>query len=111
VAIYAAKTGRDAEAIYNEIETPKYYTAQQALELGWVDEIVGTTEDLLSLTNKAEVEVMTETEVEVKAESNTPIFSLSNLLKKCKDLIKGNNELDTMQNRLEDYARQITELE
>lgn len=110
VAIYCAKTGRDAEAIYNEIETPKYYTAQQALELGWVDEIVGATEELLNLTNKAEV-VMTEAEVKAEADNNTPIFSLSNLLKKCKDLIKGSNELDTMQNRLDDYAKQVTELE
>lgn len=108
IAIYAAKTGRTAEEIYNEIEQPKYYTAQQALELGWIDEIAGASEELLTITNKAE-EVMTETEV--KAENNTPIFSLSNLLKKCKDLIRGNNELDTMQNRLDDYARQVEELE
>lgn len=108
IAIYAAKTGRTPEEIYSEIETPKYYTAQQALDLGWVDEIIGATDELMTITNKAE-ELMTETEV--KADNNTPIFSLSNLLKKCKDLIRGNNELDTMQNRLEDYARQVEELE
>ena len=108
IAIYAAKTGRTPEEIYTEIETPKYYTAQQALDLGWVDEIIGATDELMTITNKAE-ELMTETEV--KADNNTPIFSLSNLLKKCKDLIRGNNELDTMQNRLEDYARQVEELE
>lgn len=108
IAIYAAKTGRTPEEIYSEIETPKYYTAQQALDLGWVDEIVGATDELMTITNKAE-ELMTETEVQ--ADNNTPIFSLSNLLKKCKDLIRCNNELDTMQNRLEDYARQVEELE
>lgn len=108
IAIYAAKTGRTPEEIYTEIETPKYYTAQQALDLGWVDEIIGATDELMTITNKAE-ELMTETEVQ--ADNNTPIFSLSNLLKKCKDLIRGNNELDTMQNRLEDYARQVEELE
>lgn len=108
IAIYAAKTGRTPEEIYTEIETPKYYTAQQALDLGWVDEIIGATDELMTITNKAE-ELMTETEI--KADNNTPIFSLSNLLKKCKDLIRGNNELDTMQNRLEDYARQVEELE
>lgn len=108
IAIYAAKTGRTPEEIYSEIETPKYYTAQQALDLGWVDEIIGATDELMTITNKAE-ELMTETEVQ--ADNNTPIFSLSNLLKKCKDLIRCNNELDTMQNRLEDYARQVEELE
>lgn len=118
IAIYAAKTGRDAESIYNEIEQPKYYTAQQALELGWIDEVVGASEELLSITNKAEV-VMTEgqnnaviqPEAEVKSDNNTPIFSLSNLLKKCKDLIRGDNEFDTMQNRLDDYQRKVEELE
>lgn len=108
IAIYAAKTGRTPEEIYSEIETPKYYTAQQALDLGWVDEIIGATDELMTITNKAE-ELMTE--AEVQADNNTPIFSLSNLLKKCKDLIRCNNELDTMQNRLEDYARQVEELE
>lgn len=108
IAIYCAKTGRTPEEIYNEIETPKYYTAQQAVDLAWVDEIAGGADELLTITNQG-VDLMSETEV--KADNNTPIFSLSNLLKKCKDLIKSSNELDTMQNRLDDYARQVTELE
>ena len=108
IAIYAAKTGRNADEIYSEIEQPKYYTAQQALDLGWVDEIAGTAQELLSVTNKAD-ELLTPNEV--SGENNTPIFSLSNLLKKCKDLIKGDNEFESMQNRLDDYAKKVEELE
>lgn len=108
IAIYAAKTGRTPEEIYNEIETPKYYTSQQALELGWVDEILGVSDELITFNNKIE-EV--KTEVEVLADNNTPIFSLSNLLKKCKDLIKATDEFDSMQNKIDDYLKQIKELE
>lgn len=106
IAIYGAKTGRTPEEIYSEIETPKYYTAEQALELGWIDEVVGLEQELLALTNKGDVE---EVEV-VEPESNTPIFSLKNILRKCKDLIRGNNELDTMQNRIDEYVAKIEEL-
>ena len=108
IAIYCSKTGRDAESIYNEIEQPKYYTAQQALELGWIDEVVGASEELLSITNKAEV---VQPEPDIQAENNTPIFSLSNLLKKCKDIIRGDNEFDSMQNRLDEYQKRVAELE
>lgn len=107
IAIYGAKTNRTPEEIYSEIETPKYYTAEQALELGWIDEVVGLEQELLALTNKGDVEV--EVEV-VEPESNTPIFSLKNILRKCKDLIRGNNELDTMQNRIDEYVAKIEEL-
>lgn len=108
IAIYCAKTGRTAEEIYSEIEQPKYYTAQQALDLGWVDEIMGATDELIAITNKAE-EVMTETEI--STENNTPIFSLSNLLKKCKDIIRSNNEFETLQNQIDDYQKKVAELE
>lgn len=107
IAIYAAKTGRSSEDIYAEIEQPKYYKAEQALDKGWIDEVVGSSEELILVNNKVDdVELS-----EVSSENNTPIFSLSNLLKKCKDLIKGGNEFDSMQNRLDEMAARVAELE
>lgn len=103
LAIYAVKTGRTPNEIYEEIHSPKYYTAEQALEKNWVDEIVGGRTDIIDLTNEIHSE-----KVEVESENKTPLFSLKNILKKCKTLIKGSEE-NNKQN--DDYKKRIEELE
>ena len=107
LAIYAVKTGRTPAEIYEEIHTPKYYTAEQALALNWVDEIAGnaTFEQLeIDFTNKMQEHVITENE--------TPIYSLKNILRKCRDLIKSRSDEDAeIKNKMEDYQKQIGELQ
>lgn len=107
LAIYAVRTGRTIDDIYNEIETAKYYNAEQALAQNWVDEIAGNAVQLsLPLTNKMNDEDEKEVE-EIPTENNTPIFSLKNIIRKCKDLI-------TVKNADEekiDYTAKIAELE
>lgn len=97
LAIYASKTGKTPEEIEEIWEPAKYFTSQEALEFGLIDEIaIGT------LTNQAEIEAQDspetpqdENEVEDKPEEikdhvddDGAIFSLKNLVKKCKEIIK-----------------------
>lgn len=107
LAIYAVKTGRTTDEIYEEIHSPKYYTAEQALSLNWVDEITGNTLQIqLPFTNS-----MTE-KIEVETENETPIFSLKNIVKKCRDLIKGTTDEERTQlQKLTEYENKIEELE
>lgn len=113
LAIYAVKTGRTTEEIYNEIHAPKYYTAEQALNLGWIDEI--TTEGVqFDLTNKMTFsEDFTNKITETAApEDNTPIFSLKNIIKKCKELIKFSEPAnEDLQNKLDEKQKQLDELQ
>lgn len=43
--LYAAKTGKDAETILADHATGVWYTAEQALEYGFIDEIIGADSD------------------------------------------------------------------
>lgn len=43
--MYAAKTGKDAETILSDHATGIWYTAEQALEYGFIDEIIGADTD------------------------------------------------------------------
>lgn len=105
LAIYAVKTGKTTEEVFEEIHAPKYYTAEQALAEKWIDEITNSAIELdLSFNNE-----MKET-VEVAAENETPIFSFKNLLRKCKQIIKAEREEEELNNRLSDYEAQITNL-
>lgn len=107
LAIYAVKTGRTPMEIYEEIHTPKYYTAEQALALNWVDEIAGVAgfEQLeLELTNQMQEQVITENE--------TPIYSLKNILRKCRDLIKSRSDEDAeIKNQMANYKQEIADLQ
>lgn len=106
LAIYAVKTGRTPAEIYEEIHAPKYYTAQQALDLNWVDEISGADSPLeqleLNFTNKINENVSTENE--------TPIYSFKNILKKCKEIIKFKKEDSELKNKIDDYEKKIEDL-
>lgn len=44
-ALYAAKTGKDAETIMADHDHDVWYTAQQALDYGFIDEIIGAADD------------------------------------------------------------------
>lgn len=107
LAIYAVKTGRTTDEIFEEIHSPKYYKAEQALSKKWVDEIAGNNLQLeFPFTNS-----MNEN-VEVVTENETPIFSLKNILKKCKHLIKGTTEEEQTQlQKLTEYENKVEELE
>ena len=107
LAIYAVKTGRTADEIYNEIEKPKYYTAEQALQLNWVDEITG---GVITVTNENELELTNTMTDEVKTENETPIFSFKNILKKCKELIKADKEETELKNKVSEQAETIADL-
>lgn len=105
LAIYAVKTGRMPAEIYEEIHAPKYYTAQQALELKWVDEIAGeyTLEQL-------EIDFNNKMEEDIKSENETPIYSFKNILKKCKEIIKFKSEDTELKNKIGEYENQIQAL-
>ena len=107
LAIYAVKTGRTTDEIFEEIHSPKYYTAEQALSKNWVDEISGTELKIdFAFSN-----TMTE-KTEVESENETPIFSLKNIVKKCRDLIKGTTDEERTQlQKLTEYENKIEELE
>lgn len=125
LAIYASKTGKTAEEIEEIWEPAKYFTAEEALEFGLIDEIAG-----VKLTNIAdnEPETLAETpqiENEAKELTEEPgsdvgdsgaIFSLKNIIRKCKELIKAPikdeyDEAADLKNKLDDMAAKYEALE
>lgn len=82
LTIYENKTGKSKDDIKTIWKPAKYFTALEAKEYGFVDEIAG----MVQLTLPLEVQ---EEEVEEEIiEDKMTILSLKNVVKKCKELIK-----------------------
>lgn len=112
LAIYASKTGKSPEEIAEIWNPAKYFTAKEAFEYGFIDEVPGYS---LERTETAPETPQDENEGEDKPEEDgailedsgdkSVIFSLKNVLNKCKELIKRPvvdeyDELADMQNKL-----------
>lgn len=138
LALYASKTGKTPEEIEDIWEPAKYFSAEEALEFGLIDEVGSAL-----LTNHAPDELCsykgapdeTETLAETPQNENegedkpdeigsdvgdsgdkSAIFSLKNIVKKCKEIIKRPvvdeyDESAELQNKLDDLVAKYEALE
>ena len=95
IAIYAAKTGKTPEEIFDLMNSAEYLNASKALELGLLDEITGpapeteTPKDAPEITNKA-------------PETMPKIFTLKALINRVKSVIMADSTIETdLQNAAE----------
>ena len=112
LAIYASKTGKTPEEIEEIWEPAKYFNAQEAVDFGLIDEI-----SLTGLVNQLENEAKELTEeVEAHVEDSGAIYTLKNLVRKCKEIIKRPvvdeyDEAADLKNKLDDMAAKYEALE
>lgn len=125
LAIYASKTGKTPEEIEEIWEPAKYFNAQEAVDFGLIDEI-----SLGGLVNQLENEAQDSSEtpqieneakelteeVEAHVEDSGAIYTLKNLVRKCKEIIKRPvvdeyDEAADLKNKLDDMAAKYEALE
>lgn len=125
LAIYASKTGKTPEEIEEIWEPAKYFNAQEAVDFGLIDEI-----SLGGLVNQFENEAQDSSEtpqieneakelteeVEAHVEDSGAIYTLKNLVRKCKEIIKRPvvdeyDEAADLKNKLDDMAAKYEALE
>lgn len=99
IAIYAAKTGKTPEEIIAMMDATTYMNAEQALENGFVDEIVGKDSNLF---NVADVEILNTIEVEENKGAIQKVFDFF----KSKETL----EEESMKNKLEATENKVIEL-
>lgn len=99
IAIYAAKTNKTPDEIFNLMNAAEYLNAQKALELGLIDEITGSTAD----TEETEEEPKTAPEITNQAPETMPkIFTLKGLINRVKSVIMADSSVETdLQNAAE----------
>lgn len=125
LAIYASKTGKTPEEIEEIWEPAKYFNAQEAVDFGLIDEI-----SLGGLVNQLENEAQDSSEtpqieneakepteeVEAHMEDSGSIYTLKNLVRKCKEIIKRPvvdeyDEAADLKNKLDDMSAKYEALE
>lgn len=125
LAIYASKTGKTPEEIEEIWEPAKYFNAQEAVDFGLIDEI-----SLSGLVNQLENEAQDSPETpeieneakelteedEARVDDSGAIYSLKNLVRKCKEIIKRPvvdeyDEAVDLKNKLEDMTAKYEALE
>lgn len=99
IAIYAAKTGKTPEEIIAMMDATTYMNAEQALEYGFVDEIVGKDSNLF---NVADVEILNTIEVNENKGAIQKVFDFF----KSKETL----EEESMKNKLEATENKVIEL-
>lgn len=100
IAIYAAKTGKTPEELVEMMDKTTYMNAEQALEMGFIDEIVSKEH---SLFNVSDLELINSIEVEAPEK---------NLVQKVFDIFKSDEakEEETLTNKLTSAENEIIRL-
>lgn len=100
IALYAAKTGKTAEEVVAMMDATTYMNAEQALENGFVDEVIGREN---ALFNVADFEILDSIEVQEQPK---------NIIDKVVDLFKSNEtkETENLQNKLEATENEVIRL-
>lgn len=88
IAIYAAKTNKTPEEIFDLMNAAEYLNAAKALELGLLDEITGPTPD--TETPKAAPEITNKA-----PEAMPKIFTLKGLINRVKSVIMADSTIET----------------
>lgn len=125
LAIYASKTGLTPDEIVEKWKPAWYMSANEAVEFKFIDKIaqglfsnmaVESTETLAETPQNENEGVDIKNEIETDISDSGSIFSLKNIVKKCKELIKApikdeHDDATELQNKLDDMVAKYETLE